>query len=154
TTAMELRQDALLCAAELALKVEAIANANGAVGTTGMLKIEPGASNVIPGKAVMSAEFRTTDAVKLDSMIDEAQAEADRIAGRRGAQVRCVPLVRTEPVLLDSEIVQLLREAADAVTQKHLVMPSGAGHDAMMLARMVPTGMIFVPSRGGISHNP
>ncbi len=154
TTAMEHRQDALLCAAELALTVEAIAKANGIVGTTGVLTIEPGASNVIPGKAVMSLEFRTTDAAKLEAALAEAAADAGRIAARRGAKARCVPLVRTEPVLLDPEIGRLLREAAGAVTQKHLLMSSGAGHDAMMLARIVPTGMIFVPSRGGISHNP
>lgn len=148
TTAMEDRRDALVAASPLVGAVREIAIACGIVGTVGRLQVEPGASNVIPGRVVMECELRSLEEARLD----EAEGklfERTRAAGgtvRRsgaGAPVRC-----------DPRLLSTVDEVARAFGVGVRRMPSGAGHDAMSLAAICPVAMLFVPSERGISHAP
>jgi len=156
TTPMAMRRDALLAGAELALATEAIAVAagSGAVGTVGTFEVTPGAANVIPGSAQLHVEFRALDPDVLARCIAEARERAQRIASTRRMAVVLEETVDTPPVLMDARLVDRLERAARASDTSVLRMPSGAGHDAMILAQRYPTAMLFVPSRDGISHNP
>lgn len=156
TTPMAMRRDALLAGAELALATEAIAVAAGAgaVGTVGTFEVTPGAANVIPGSTELNVEFRALDPDVLARCIVDARERARGIASTRQLAVELEETVDTPPVMMDSRLVDRLVRAARASNTSVLRMPSGAGHDAMILAQRYPTAMLFVPSRDGISHNP
>lgn len=157
TTPMDQRRDALLSAAELALVVNRIARSTAGrhVATVGQIRAEPGAPNVIPGKVVMSLEIRDLDAAKIENLYKAIAAEAARIARAHGTPVAFREYdAALEPAPTDARIRQLIAEAATALGLKQRSMPSGAGHDAQEMTRIAPTGMIFVPSKDGISHSP
>ena len=125
------------------------------MGTVGMISAEPGAPNVIPGKVNMSLEIRDLSSEKILSMYEDMRRRADSIGAAKGVKFSFSPTDATgKPALTDP----LMRSTIDRVagtlgfSTKH--MQSGAGHDAQDMARITPTGMIFVPSKGGISHSP
>ena len=157
TTPMNRRRDALLSAAEFALAVNRVATSmpGRQVATVGRIRAEPGAPNVIPGKVVLSLEIRDLDAAKMTTVYDAIHAEADRIAQARQTPFTFTQLkVSSEPAPTDKRLQQIIAKAASSLKLSSKVMPSGAGHDAQEIAHIAPTGMIFVPSVGGISHAP
>jgi N-carbamoyl-L-amino-acid hydrolase len=157
TTPMNRRRDSMLSAAELTLAVNRVATSTPGrqVATVGRIRAEPGAPNVIPGKVVMSLEIRDLDAAKIASVFAAIQSEAQQIAAARQTPISFNPLeVSSEPAPTDERLRKIIAKAADSLGLSHKLMPSGAGHDAQEIARIAPTGMIFVPSVGGISHAP
>ena len=120
----------------------------------GSFKITPNLINVIPREAIITVDLRNTD----DSLLQEAERKLDTflrdLADREGLEIRTRRLARFEPVVFDKGIVSIIRESAEFLGQPIRTMTSGAGQDAQMMARICPAAMIFVPSIGGISHNP
>lgn len=157
TTPMNRRRDAMVSAAEFTLAVNRVATSTPGrqVATVGRIRAEPGAPNVIPGKVVLSLEIRDLDTDKMTSVFDAIRAEAQKIAQTRQTPVEFKALeVSSEPAPTDERIRAIIAKAADSLGLSHRSMPSGAGHDAQEIARIAPTGMIFVPSVGGVSHAP
>ena len=153
-TPMPLRHDALAGAAEVVLAVERAARAiPGVVGTVGTLRLEPGAINVIPGRVELGIDVRSTSAADKAAAVATIRAELDRVAAERGLELGITMLSDEEPVRLDSRLVAALEAACRERGIASVRMPSGAGHDAMHVARLCPAGMLMVPSRRGISHH-
>jgi hydantoinase/carbamoylase family amidase len=155
TTPMDGRRDALAGAARVVLELrEAVRARPGATCNIGKIAVEPGGSNVVPGTCRFSVDVRAEDGAGLDDL-DALVAQVDeRAAGqeRLTAQVRRTH--RHEPVPLDDGLQALLGEQMTALGLRWDTLVSRAGHDAQVLAPHVPTGMLFVPSEGGISHAP
>jgi len=157
TTPMDRRFDALVTASDLVLAVNRIAlELDGRqVATVGRIEAVPGAPNVVPGRVIMSLEIRDLDSHKMQTVFELIEAEAARIAAARGTAVVFDELdVASEPAPTDERIRDVIAAAAEELGFSYRRMPSGAGHDAQDLARITPTGMIFVPSVDGISHSP
>jgi beta-ureidopropionase / N-carbamoyl-L-amino-acid hydrolase len=156
-TPMGLRRDALVAGAELVLSVRRIVLAHGgptSVGTVGVLRVLPGAMNVIPGQASLGIDLRDIDAAAKRRVAHKVQAAIRRIARKWKLDVSVETLADEAPVPLPERIRQVGAAACRACGIPFLELPSGAGHDAMYLAEIAETGMIFVRCRGGISHNP
>lgn len=157
TTPMNKRHDAMLSAAEFALAVNRVATSmpGRQVATVGRIRAEPGAPNVIPGKVVMSLEIRDLDTAKITAVYDAVRAEAEKIAKARQTPISFAQLqTSSEPAPTDERVRRIIEKAATSLKLSHRLMPSGAGHDAQEISHIAPTGMIFVPSVGGISHAP
>jgi N-carbamoyl-L-amino-acid hydrolase len=156
TTPMRLRHDAGYVAAEVAVAVRRIVAAAGepAVGTVGRLRLHPDLVNVVAATATLTIDLRHTDGAVLAALESEIAAAVDTVAAEEGATVQRRSLARFEPVVFDDAVVAAVEAAARRRGHDVLRMPSGAGHDAQMIARMCPAGMVFVPSVRGISHNP
>ncbi|MFQ5639006.1 MAG: Zn-dependent hydrolase [bacterium] len=157
TTPMDQRNDALLAAANLIVAVNKIVTSvpGRQVGTVGRIRAEPGAPNVIPGKVVMSLELRDLSSEKIQSLFKSIQDEARAIAEASGTKISFSHLdVAAVPAPTDKGMRKIIAEAAKELDLSYKFMPSGAGHDAQDMARIAPTGMIFVPSVDGISHSP
>lgn len=157
TTPMHMRQDALLAAAEFVLAVNRIVTGvqGSQVGTVGRIRAEPGAPNVIPGKVVMSLELRDLSVEKIQSLFGKIKREADSIAAKTQTRFFFDPIdAMAVPSPTDPAIREKIAESARELGLSAHSMPSGAGHDAQNTARIAPTGLIFIPSAGGISHSP
>jgi N-carbamoyl-L-amino-acid hydrolase len=156
TTPMDRRKDALAAAARDALAVrEVVRSEKGAqVGTVGYVKAEPGAVNVIAARAEFPVELRDLDARKIERMwgrIEPRFAEIDR---EEGTRTECVVRDDVAPAIADTGVQSAIRDAAGSLGLATTDLPSGAVQDAQQIAAIAPMGMIFVPSRGGISHSP
>lgn len=147
TTPMADRRDALIMACPYVLAVRDIAIDHEIVGTVGKLDLHPGAPSVIPGRVELSVEIRGLDEIRLDEAEAALSDAAAAIAGEFSV-ISSKPAVGSDPRLLE-ELVAACTELG--VEYKRL--PSGAGHDAMCIARIAPVAMLFVPSQGGISHS-
>ena len=156
TTPMRLRHDAGYCAARIGVFVRELAMRMGAsqVGTVGTVRLTPNLINVIANQAVVSVDLRNTSDTLLTAAESEFSAFLEKLAQEEGVAIEPRVLVRTQPVTFDSKLVQVLEAVATELGIPIRRMTSGAGHDAQMMARICPTAMIFVPSVGGISHNP
>jgi beta-ureidopropionase / N-carbamoyl-L-amino-acid hydrolase len=160
TTPMEMRKDALAAAANLIAYVEQAARENSAmdkgrvVGTVGAIKIDPGVINAIPGKAELSIDIRSISGKAKERVARGVEARAREIAAEREMKVDILPIRSEEPVDLDPAIIRTIEAICEEKKIAYEVMPSGAGHDAMQIAKIAPAGMIFVPSKKGISHSP
>jgi N-carbamoyl-L-amino-acid hydrolase len=157
TTPMDKRSDALLSAAHFIISVNRIVTSisGNQVGTVGRISALPGAPNVIPGHVRLSLELRDLSADKIRSLFVKIKHEADTIAQTQGTPITFSAIDATAfPAPTDPLIRDLITQAADDLGFSRLLMPSGAGHDAQDMAGITPTGMIFVPSVGGISHSP
>jgi N-carbamoyl-L-amino-acid hydrolase len=154
TTPMASRHDALCAAAEAILAVERLASEGGGVTTTGRIEVQPGALNVVPGRADIWVEFRHTDAAWLESTVRRFDQQALEAAARRGAQAQMTRLSRTDPVNASGDVRAAMTEALKDLALESMSLPSGAGHDTVQMARLGPVGMLFVPSAGGRSHCP
>jgi N-carbamoyl-L-amino-acid hydrolase len=156
TTPMEQRRDALPAAAHLVLAVEGVAKRSRlcAVATVGNLTADPGLTNVIPGRCTMVVDLRDGSASRLAAAEQAIHAVAADIAHQCGVRIDAAAITRTSPVQTDPRLRTAIAAAADDLDQRYLAMPSGAGHDAQIIADLAPIGMIFVPSRGGLSHCP
>ncbi|MFO7311416.1 MAG: M20 family metallo-hydrolase [Bacillota bacterium] len=156
-TPMNRRKDALAAAAEIVLAVERAAQdeaACGTVGTVGVLTVKPGAMNVIPGDVEMGIDIRSIDGESKKRAVQRILAAMEETALRRGVKITEKLLVDEEPVALSPWVQEQIRWAAERAGHRHMPIVSAAGHDAMHMARIAPTGMVFLPSRDGVSHNP
>jgi acetylornithine deacetylase/succinyl-diaminopimelate desuccinylase-like protein len=118
------------------------------------VELHPGALNVIPGRAEVGLDVRDVKESRVDEILDGIVAFARGRAEERGQQITYREHLRTAPVGMSREVVAALEDACGRTGVSCRKMVSGAGHDAMMVARRVPAGMLFVPSREGISHSP
>jgi len=155
TTPMRLRHDPAYCAGAIATFVRELTHDLGAdqVGTVGRIDVYPNLVNVVPSRVVMTVDLRNID----DGTLRQAEARlvdyVDRLVEREGVTMTTRSLARFEPVDFDDAMVDRVEEHAQQLGYSTRRMPSGAGHDAQMLARLCPTGMIFTPSVNGLSHN-
>jgi N-carbamoyl-L-amino-acid hydrolase len=156
TTPMAERQDALVAASQLTIAVrEAVTSRPGRqVGTVGQLNVEPNAPNVIPGAVRMTIELRDLSTPKLDGIIADIRQRAAAIAGNTKTKIEITELSTNPPALATEDVQRAIERASDSLRLSRRRQPSGAGHDAQMMAQLGPMGMIFVPSVGGISHSP
>ena len=156
TTPMQLRHDAGYGAAKIGVFVRELAKGMGGsqVGTVGSVRLTPNLINVIPNQAVVSVDLRNTDDALLTAAEREFAQFLETLAREEGVTIETRGLVRTQPVVFDSKVLQAIEAVAAELKLPIRRMTSGAGHDAQMMARVCPTAMIFVPSVGGISHNP
>jgi len=156
TTPMRLRRDPVYVAAQIVTYVRRLAReTDGLRGTVGRLRLHPDLVNVVPATATLTVDLRHTSDGEL-SLAERRLAQFVEDTARREqvAVTSTRPLARFAPVAFHETVISLVETAAGKRGLSTLRMPSGAGHDAQMLARVCPTGMIFVPSRAGVSHNP
>ena len=155
TTPMHLRRDALAGAAEWIVAVESLAQrTDGLVATVGHVDVEPNAGNVIAGAVRVSLDVRHADDAARKSAVDALLAQAETIAARRGLALQCARQMDQPAVPMDERLTAFLAEATEAAGLPVKLMPSGAGHDSMVMASRVPTAMLFLRSPGGLSHHP
>ena len=155
-TAMHYRHDALLGGAELALAIEqaAIDAGHSTVATVGNLSAKPGVMNVVPGYCELLVDIRGIHSEARESVFNVLQQQIDQVASKRGLSIELQLISKDQPILLPEQMVEQISRAAQELGYSYEIMPSGAGHDSMHIATVCPTGMIFVPSKDGISHNP
>ena len=156
TTPMAHRHDAGYVAARIAVFVRDLVRevGGGQVGTVGVLQLHPGLVNVVAARATMTVDLRNTDEATLVGAEGRLAAFVAEVAADEGVTISSRRLARFEPVAFDPRVVDLVAEVAAASGLSVARLASGAGHDAQMLARVCPAGMVFVPSERGISHNP
>jgi N-carbamoyl-L-amino-acid hydrolase len=156
TTPMDKRRDALLATARFIDAANRIARETEGrqVATVGRIRAEPGAPNVIPGRVVSSLEIRDLEMEKIDRVFEGVRAEAERIERSAGATFDFEPFYVSRAAPTDPRLRAVVEDAARELGYSTLRMPSGAGHDAQSIALVAPIGIIFVPSREGISHSP
>ncbi len=155
TTPMHLRKDPAYAAAELTVFVRQLASRFGAdqVCTVGKIDLHPNLTNVVASRATLTLDVRNTDEIILQKAEAEIAAFCTALAEREQVTITRRVLVRFEPVIFHDRVIDMVESAARTRGDSVQRMPSGAGHDAQMLARMCPSGMIFVPSHKGLSHN-
>jgi allantoate deiminase len=147
TTPMHLRQDALAGAAELVLAAEKV----GVMATVGQCEVVSGASNVIPGRVCFTLDVRDVRDAKRGGAVAKLHRLATAVARRRGLKLRWDIMQETPTAPMDAGLTKILQQCAGRRTR---AMPSGAGHDAAVMARVCPSAMLFVRCRGGVSHHP
>ena len=154
-TPMALRKDAMLAATRIMQDVVAAAHRHPphGRGTVGMVQVFPNSRNVIPGRVKFSIDLRNSTDALVDAMAAEVKAFADQVAQEHGVQVH-IEMVSSYPAqLFQPECVQAVGRAAAKLGYSHMPAVSGAGHDAVYMAKLAPSGMIFIPCKDGISHN-
>jgi hydantoinase/carbamoylase family amidase len=155
-TPMGFRQDAGLVAAECMLELERLAReaGNGTVGTVGEILFEPNLINAVPGRTRFSLDIRGVDEEGFRGVARDIAAFAGEAAERRGMSAEYEQRQTLPATPLDEGVVGALEEAAEATGEPYLSMHSGAAHDTMSIADRVPSAMVFVPCKDGISHSP
>ena len=156
TTPMNRRKDALAAASRelLVVREEVRAETGHQVGTVGYLRVEPGAINVIPGRAEFPVEMRDLEAAKIDRMWERIQAHFKQIDTEENVETHCTALDKSDPAHADPSLQAAIRDAAKSLGLATVDLPSEAGQDSQEIAKIAPMAMIFVPSRDGISHSP
>jgi allantoate deiminase len=155
TTPMLMRRDALAGAAEWIAAVEAFAaRTEGLAATVGRIAVEPNAANVIPGKAGVSLDVRHALDGEREAAVEQLIARAEAVAARRDLSLEYKRQMSEPAVPMDERLTAWLIDAVEAAGFPARTMPSGAGHDAMVMATRMPAAMLFLRSPGGISHHP
>ena len=155
TTPMNMRRDALSGAMAFHRRINAWIHSNpGGVVTVGNIDVNPGAFNIVPGRVRLALEFRHSSSNQLQKMAASFMEIGNAVAEERGLVFKAERLSWAAPVSLSDEVIDTIRQEADALGFAYQLMASGAGHDAQMMAHKIKTGMIFVPSIGGKSHCP
>ncbi|MFC5833502.1 Zn-dependent hydrolase [Nonomuraea insulae] len=156
TTPMPQRRDALVSAAQLVTKVESLATELGAcsTATVGFMDVLPNTVNTIPGVVHINAEIRDTDPARIWLGERLLASMTEHVAQASGVEINLRVGDRSTPVLTDTGLQTVIVNATEALDLSWQAMPSGAGHDAQIIAALAPIGMIFVPSKGGVSHSP
>ncbi len=154
-TPMALRKDALQVASQLMQDVVAVAlrHAPHGRGTVGMVQVHPNSRNVIPGRVKFSIDLRNSSDVLVDAMDADIRACADRLNAETGLPIHIEVVSHYPAQPFHADCVAAVAKAAEALGYSHMPVVSGAGHDAVYMARLAPTGMIFIPCKDGISHN-
>lgn len=156
TVPMGQRQDALTAAAEWTLAIESITTAKGGdlVATVGHIAALPGAVNVIPGQVNLSLDVRGPQDEPLNALLETLLAKAQEIATRRGLTFDAEQFYRIDATTCDADLQQRLNRSVTQLQGQSLLLPSGAGHDAIAIAECWPVAMLFVRCKDGISHHP
>jgi len=155
STPMTSRRDALAVATRVMQEVVALGNRHAphGRGTVGYVDVFPNSRNVIPGRVRFSIDLRNASAALLDAMVGEMRAFVDRLQSESGLAIDVEEVAQYAPCPFEPGYVALVERTAAQLGYRHMRVTSGAGHDAIHLARVAPTAMIFVPCKGGISHN-
>jgi hydantoinase/carbamoylase family amidase len=155
-TPMDFRQDAGLVAAECMLELERLAReaGGGTVGTVGEMELRPNLINAVPGEARFSLDIRGVDEEGFRGVARDIAAFAEEAAGRRGMTADYAQRQTLPATPLDGRVAGALEEAAEGSGEPYMTMHSGAAHDTMSIADRVPSAMVFVPCKDGISHSP
>jgi len=156
-TLMPGRRDALLAGAEIALEVEKAALNSGSadtVATTGVFRVEPGAVNSVPCRAILEIDLRDTQLASRDAALKKVETAAAEICQRRGIGLQRERINVDAPAICDATLVQVVSGVCQELGLSFTKMISRAYHDSLFMARICPTTMIFIPCRGGISHRP
>jgi N-carbamoyl-L-amino-acid hydrolase len=155
TTPMHLRRDAVYAAGEIAVFVRRLAQSMGGSqrGTVGRIENFPNLVNVVGERAVLTVDLRNIDDARLRDAERQLTDFLDRLAAQERVSITTRSLARFDPVVFPGEMVSLVEKTACELGLSCRRLPSGAGHDAQMMARVCPAGMIFVPSVAGLSHN-
>ena len=155
TTPMNKRKDALLGAAKMFSRLNALAVAvdDSARLTVGWLDVEPNSGATVPGKVTFNCDLRHPNGKTLDQLDEQIEQAIGEIANTFDLQVSVERPINIPPVQFATELVETIRDTANRLGYENRDMVSGAGHDAMNVARVVPAAMIFVPCKDGISHN-
>lgn len=157
TTPMDMRKDAFLGASEIALGLEEIAKkeqVHGTVATAGVVDIEAGAMNVVPGEVNMKIDIRSTSLESRQRVVDYLNETLKAVEKSRNLEIICEEISSEKPVFLSNGINMALEDICKEKNLSYRLMPSGAGHDAMNMTKLCPTGLIFIPSVNGLSHHP
>ena len=156
TTPMNQRRDAVLAAAKYIEAVNRVVTSipGRQVGTVGKIQAFPGAFNIVPGKVTTSLGLRDLDAAKVQMMFEKIQMEVRQIEAATGTKFDFKQVNSSQPAPTDEQFRSAIQDAAKQMGLTTKLMASGAGHDAQEIAHLCPVGMIFVPSRDGISHSP
>jgi len=156
TTPMRLRKDPVVVVAEIAKYLHDLALRYGGnqICTVGKIDIHPNLINVVAAKATMTLDVRNTDEMVLRRAEQEIESFIAEVASREGVTTSVRTLARFEPVEFDQRVIDIIHRHTTDLGHTVQYMPSGAGHDAQMLARVCPTAMIFTQSKDGLSHNP
>ncbi|MEH7126194.1 allantoate deiminase [Bacillus sp. JJ1773] len=156
TTPMGYRKDAVFAASQMIQDVinKAIEYGDPLVATVGKIEVKPNIVNVVPGGALFTLDVRHTEKEVLVKFTDELTSIINRIASESGVEVKIDMWMDEEPIPMDQQIVEAIEKQTKENGLNYKMMHSGAGHDSQIIAPIVPTAMIFVPSRNGISHNP
>lgn len=156
TTPMKYRKDAGQAAFRMAQAVHELAVAHGEplVATVGKINLQPNIANVVPGQAMFTLDVRHIDQGELEDFTDQALADMQQIARKVGVKIEIDQWVDTAPVAMDERLASVLKEQCEQSGISYKMMHSGAGHDAQVMAAHMPSTMLFVPSRRGISHSP
>ena len=155
TTPMDLRRDAFQGAALMAIEITRMVEQKGwpAVVTMGKWEVRPGAVNIVPGEVRFSLDLRHPDEATKQALVEAIRTTCETIAKQRGLSVSIETTGNSLPAHMDSQLQQVLVQSAQACGATWKFMPSGAGHDSELMARRVPTAMLFVPSVDGRSHS-
>lgn len=156
-TPMGMRRDALVAAAKLILVVNEAAEQekqHGTVGTVGVVEVEPGSINVVPGAVTLWVDVRGVEEKSIHRTLQAIKEAAENVAVLDKVDVQIEMLTQDKPVPLNEKLAQQTEAICQELGYSFLHMNSGAGHDAMHMAKIAPTTMVFIPCRGGISHNP
>ncbi|WP_342417568.1 allantoate deiminase [Paenibacillus sp. FSL R10-2782] len=156
TTPMALRRDALAGVSEMVQLLEGLAQSYGSpmVATVGSLEVIPGLSNVIPGKVTFTLDVRHSESMELSAFCQAVKISFEEVAARRGLMLALSQWMNAEPVMMDVELTRMVEHICMHRNLSFLSMFSGAGHDTQVMQSVCPTALVFVPSRGGISHSP
>ena len=154
-TPMRLRRDALVAASKMVAEINALAYTYQPDGraTVGFMQVKPNSRNVIPGEVRFSVDLRHADDGMLEQMESDMRALCERLARSGNTSVAVERVANYPACKFDAACVSAVREAASKLGLRHMDIVSGAGHDAIFMARVAPTSMIFVPCEGGVSHN-
>jgi N-carbamoyl-L-amino-acid hydrolase len=156
TTPMDKRRDALMAAAKYVQMVNRVVTSEPGrqVGTVGRIQAFPGAPNVIPGQVQATLEIRDLDQAKIVRLAKQVMDEATKIGTENGTTFTFKETYLSTPAIMNADVQKVIENAARGLNLTTKYLPSGAGHDAQYMAQITPTGMIFCPSVGGISHSP
>jgi N-carbamoyl-L-amino-acid hydrolase len=154
-TPMATRRDALLAASRLVLEVNriALASPDTARGTVGYMQVKPNSRNVVPGEVRMTVDLRNAKDATLSAMVGELERAIAAIGRECRVAIEAKEVVYFPPSEFTPALVDSVRRAAQAQGYSHRDIVSGAAHDAVYMARIAPTAMVFIPCEGGISHN-
>ena len=156
TTPFELRRDALLGLADFAIKsTQYVATHHyGSMLTIGRVQVHPGAFTIIPGEVDFSLDFRSTSKQTLIEMEKTLASMANDVASTRGLQFSSRVVDKSSPVVIPEKIMNMMKKESDRLDYEYITLPSGAGHDAQIIASVAEPGIIFIPCEDGISHSP
>jgi N-carbamoyl-L-amino-acid hydrolase len=156
TTPFELRHDAFLGLADFALRsTQYVATQHyGSMLTIGRIQAHPGAFSIVPGRVDFSLDFRSASKETLEEIEKSLVSFANDIASTRGLEFSFALIDKTDPVQISPQIVDMMKEECEKLGYSYMTLPSGAGHDAQILAAVAESGMIFIPCEDGISHSP
>ena len=155
TTPMDMRQDALVAASQIVLTVNQLANhlPGQQVATVGMMNVWPNATNIVPGRVELSLDIRDLYTENVEALVKRLMEQIEAIARQTSTTIEVEPALNAQPTLSSPKIMETITQVCQTLELSYVELPSRAGHDAQEVGRITDMGMIFVPSRGGISHS-